>query len=67
MFAKLKTDAEKLDKFTRKELGMSRGNQYDFVKVERPEKEDKMARTKTISIMGKNTTKRSEIRAEKTS
>ena len=53
MFAKLKTDAEKLDKFTRKELGMSRGNQYDFVKVERPEKEDKMARTKTISIMGK--------------
>ena len=39
-YERAKNTAEKHETFTKQVFGMRRGNQYDFVKVERPEKDD---------------------------
>lgn len=41
LYAKKKTQEEVHDKFTRKVVGLRRGKQFDFVKIDRPEYQDK--------------------------
>ena len=38
---KTKSENEQHDEFTKKVIGMRRGKQFDFVKMERPEPEDR--------------------------